>query len=109
MLVKLAKVIVQLTLSIDVKVGLVAEEYHSSGCNEPCQIILLRIGKPGQVDTIDLRTNLGVVIEYIGGIGKEVAELRITWQISESALSPELDCKVFIGSNLWVRSHDPTP
>lgn len=82
MLMQFPEIFGKLALSINVKICLVAEEYHSSGCNEPSQVVLLCIGKLGKVDAMDLSANLGVVIEDVGSIGKEVTEVRVTLNTS---------------------------
>ena len=78
MLVKSAKVLTELALSLDIKIDLVTEEYDSASCNQPCEIVLLCVGELGKVDSMDFSSNLWVVIENIGGRTKEILELWVT-------------------------------
>jgi hypothetical protein len=77
MLVDAAEVGTKLTLSVDVQVLLVAEEDNTTVGDQTSEIVLLGIGDLGQIDTVDLSTDLGVVVEDIRGIGQEVAEVLI--------------------------------
>ena len=77
-LVQLAKVLDQGPLGFDVEIVLAAKEDHSSGGDESGQIVLLRVREPGQADPVNLRANLGVVVEDVCCRLEQVLELRVT-------------------------------
>ena len=78
MLVKLSKVLTKLALSVNVKVGLIAEEDHATSGYQAGQIIFLSVGELRKIDAMDFRANLGRVIENVGCFGQKITELRMT-------------------------------
>lgn len=78
MLVQLSKVLSKLTLLVDAEVLLVAEEDDTPGGDQPGEIVLLKVGQVGKVNTVDFSADFGVVVEHICGIGEEVLELGVT-------------------------------
>lgn len=78
MSVELAKVSSKLTLTINTEIGLVAEEDHASNRNETSQVVFLSIRELGQIDTLDLSADFGVVVEDIRGGSEKVAVFRVT-------------------------------
>lgn len=81
-LVKFTKVLTELTVDIDIKTSLVAEEHYSSGRDKASQVVLLCICKLSKVDAMYFGANLRVAVENVGSVAKEVTELRITLNTS---------------------------
>lgn len=82
MLVKLAEVLAQCSLLFDAEVLLVSEEYNASRGNQAGKVILLCISQVGEINTVDLSADLGVVVKDIGGRVEKVLEC---W-VAEKAL-----------------------
>lgn len=80
MFVQHSKISPQLTLSIDIKIGLVSEENYATNGYQTSQVIFLGIGQLGQVDSVDLRANLGIVVKDVGGIFEKIPESRMAIQ-----------------------------
>jgi hypothetical protein len=76
-LVQLAKVLTEGPLLLNAKVLLVAEENDTSCRDQPCKVVLLKIGEVGEIDTMNLCSNLGVVVEDFCSRGEEVLEVNI--------------------------------
>jgi len=92
----------ELALSIDVKVLLVAEEDDTSGSNQPGEVVLLGIVDLGEIDTVDFGTDLGVVVEDIGGINEEIAKVLITLQ-TLVRVRERTDLRVFDVGESWSK------
>ena len=78
MLVELSEVLPKLALCIDVKICLISEEHHTPSSDQPGQLVFLGITEFSEVDPMNLGPNLGIVVENVGSIGKEIVELRVT-------------------------------
>jgi hypothetical protein len=77
MSMQFTKVLPQLPLLIDAEVLLIPEEHNTPRCNQPSEIVLLRICEVRQVHAVNLSPDLGVVVEDVGGRGEEVLEVRV--------------------------------
>lgn len=80
MFVQHSEICPQLTLSIDIQIGLVSEENYATNGYQTSQVIFLGIGQLGQVDSVDLGANLWIVVKDVGGIFKKIPELRMAIQ-----------------------------
>lgn len=80
MLVKGAKVLSKLTLSLNVEVLLVAEENDATSGDQAGKVILLRFGELGKVYSGDFSPDLGIVVLNPGGYAEKVAEVLIAVQ-----------------------------
>lgn len=78
MLVKFAEVGSEMTLSIDVQIGLTAEEYDAADRDKTSQIILLRVCESGQINAMNLGAKLGVKVNDVRCRSKQISEVRIT-------------------------------
>lgn len=76
--VEFAKVGSEMTLSIDVEVGLTAEEHDAPDRDEASQIILLGVRESCQINAMDLGAKLGIVVDDVGRRGEQISEVRIT-------------------------------
>ena len=78
MLVQRPEVLPKFTLSIDIEIGLVAEEDNSANGNQTREIILLGISEVRQVNAFNLSAYLRIIVEDVRSGIEEIAELGMT-------------------------------
>lgn len=75
-----SKVLAELTLGLNVEVVLATEEDDTTKGNQTGDVILLGICEVGEVDTVNLSSDLWVIVIDIGSNGAQVLELRVAMQ-----------------------------